>query len=69
MQTTQQAILKIETQVGQLATVIGEREKGKLPSQPIPNPKSQYEIGLSSVSNVHHEEVKSVTTLRSGKNN
>ncbi|KAK4835424.1 hypothetical protein QYF36_009569 [Acer negundo] len=45
--------------------VIGEREKGKLSSQPVLNPKGQYEIGLSHVSNVHHEEVKSVTTIRS----
>ena len=34
-----QAISKLENQVGQLATQVGEREKGKFPSQPIPNPK------------------------------
>ena len=36
-----QAISKLENQVGQLATQVGEREKGKFPSQPIPNPKRQ----------------------------
>jgi hypothetical protein len=38
-QFTHQAIAKMEGQIGQLANQIGEREKGKFPSQPIPNPK------------------------------
>ncbi|KAL5559991.1 hypothetical protein UlMin_036202 [Ulmus minor] len=49
MQSTQQvlhsnsqAISKLETQLGQLATAVGEREKGKFPSQPIPNPKESH---------------------------
>jgi hypothetical protein len=33
-----QAISKIETQIGQIANHLREREKGKLPSQPVPNP-------------------------------
>lgn len=71
MQTTQQSllgaqqsILKLETQVGQLVTVIGEREKEKLPSQPVPNPKGQYEVTNPDRS---LEEAKSITTLRSGR--
>ncbi|KAL5560761.1 hypothetical protein UlMin_036972 [Ulmus minor] len=70
MQSTQQvlhsnsqAISKLETQLGQLATAVGEREKGKFPSQPIPNPKGQYPVGSSNP----NEEAKSITTLRSGK--
>ncbi|KAL5546440.1 hypothetical protein UlMin_006127 [Ulmus minor] len=70
MQSTQQAlhsnsqaISKLETQLGQLATAVGEREKRKFPSQPIPNPKGQYQVGSSNP----NEEVKSITTLRSGK--
>ena len=44
-----QAISKLKNQVGQLATQVGEREKGKFPSQLIPNPKGQYAInGFSS---------------------
>jgi hypothetical protein len=35
-----QAISKLEIQVGQLAGHIGERDKGKLPSQPVNNPKA-----------------------------
>ena len=34
-----QTISKLENQVGQLATQVGESEKRKFPSQPIPNPK------------------------------
>jgi hypothetical protein len=35
-----QAISKLEMQVGQLANHPGERDKGKLPSQPVNNPKA-----------------------------
>jgi hypothetical protein len=27
---------------------LGEREKGKFPSQPVPNPKGQFDVGNSS---------------------
>ena len=62
-----QAISKLENQVGQLATQVGEREKGKFPSQPIPNSKGQYTINGSSSSTHAHESVQFITTLRSGK--
>ena len=60
-----QAISKLENQVGQLATQVGEREKRKFPSQPIPNQKGQYAINGSSSSTHAHELVQSITTLRS----
>jgi hypothetical protein len=62
-----QAIAKMETQIEQIASHLGEREKGKLPSQPVPNPKLQFHEGSSS--NVVHglEHVQAVVTLRSGK--
>ena len=63
LQTNSQSLLKLETQIGQLATVVGEREKGKFPSQPVPNPKSQYEVSTSK----SMEEAKSISILRSGK--
>ena len=62
LQSNSQAISKLETQLGQLATVV---EKEKFPSQLIPNPKGQFEIGSSSISD--KEEAKSITTLRLGK--
>ena len=34
------AIAKLEMQKGQLANHLGERDKGKLPSQPVANPKA-----------------------------
>ena len=55
--------------MGQLASTVQNLatniEKGKFPSQPLPNPKGVYEVGAKS--EIHHEEVKSVTTLRSGR--
>jgi hypothetical protein len=42
-----QAIAKIESQIGQIANHLGEREKAKFPSQPMPNPKGQFAIGSS----------------------
>ncbi|KAH9750378.1 hypothetical protein KPL71_013853 [Citrus sinensis] len=64
-QLNTQAILKLEHQLGQLATTVAEREKGKFPSQPVPNPKGVHEVGSSS--SHQHEEAKYVMTLRRGK--
>src|SRR3954468_13073498 len=63
MQTTSQNLSKLETQIGQLAAQTSKREKGKLPSQTIPNPRIQCNLTSSSTSN---EQVQAVTTLRSG---
>jgi hypothetical protein len=61
-----QAITKRETQIEQIASHLGEREKGKLPSQPVPNPKLQFSGGSSSNA-VHGQElVQAIVTLRSG---
>jgi len=62
-----QAIAKMETQIGQIASHLGEREKGKLPSQPVPNPKLQFHEGSSSNAVHGLEHVQAVVTLRSGK--
>jgi hypothetical protein len=61
-----QAIAKIESQIGQIANHLGEREKGKFPSQPVPNPKA-LTIGNSSNSTHGHEQVQSIATLRLGR--
>jgi hypothetical protein len=57
-----QAIFKLEIQAGQLASHLGERDKGKLPSQPMNNPKA-CTIGNSST----QEHVHAIVTLRSGR--
>jgi hypothetical protein len=49
-------------QMGQLANHLGERDKGKLPSQAVNNPKA-CSIGNSS----NQEHVQAIVTLRSGK--
>ena len=59
-----QAIANMESYIGQIATHLGEREKGKFPSQPMPNPKA-FAIGNSSNSMHRHEQVQSIVTLRS----
>jgi hypothetical protein len=51
---TNQAIQRLETQMGQLAKELSERKRGEFPSQTLPNPGG-------------HEQLKAVTTLRSGK--
>ena len=43
------------------------QEKGTFPSQPQQNPKGQYNTNASSSGSQHMDQVKSVTTLRSGK--
>jgi hypothetical protein len=57
-----QAISKLEMQMGQLANHLGERDKGKLPSQVVNNPKA-YSIGNFS----NPEHVQAIVTLRSAK--
>jgi hypothetical protein len=43
------------------------QEKGKFPSQPQQNPNEQYNSSASSSGSQHMDQVKSITTLRSGK--
>ena len=40
-----QAIARLEMQLGQLANIMSERERGKLPSQPEINPRTQNHQG------------------------
>jgi hypothetical protein len=62
-----QAIAKMETQIGQIASHLGEREKGKLPSQPVPNSKLQFHEESSSNAVYGQEHVQAVVTLRLGR--
>jgi uncharacterized coiled-coil protein SlyX len=39
-----QSIAKLETQVGRIANTLNKREEGKLPSQPVVNPKGHYMV-------------------------
>ncbi|XP_062171016.1 uncharacterized protein LOC133876786 [Alnus glutinosa] len=62
-----QAIAKLEVQMGEMANHLGERENGKLLSQPVPNPKLQFGGGSSSNLPDRQEHVKAIVTLRSGR--
>ncbi|XP_058217523.1 uncharacterized protein LOC131328620 [Rhododendron vialii] len=64
---TTQAMNDIRNQVGKLTTAIGvlQQEKGKLPTQPQPNPQGQHFAQGSSVT--FPEQVKAIISLRSGK--
>ena len=57
-----QAISKLEIQVGQLANHLGERDKGKLPSQPLNNPKACTIENSSTQEHAH-----AIVTLGSGR--
>jgi hypothetical protein len=57
-----QAIAKLEMQMGQLANHLGERDKGKLPSQAVNNLKA-----CNSRNSSNQEHVQAIVTLRSGK--
>jgi hypothetical protein len=57
-----QAISKLEMWIGQLANHLGERDKGKFPSQPVTNPKACIS-GNSS----NQERTHAIVTLRSEK--
>ena len=43
------------------------QEKGKFPSQTLPNPRVVHEVSSSSEPNPRMDEVKEIITLRSGK--
>jgi primase-polymerase (primpol)-like protein len=57
-----QTIAKLEVQMGQMANTLNIREEGKLPSQPVANPKGHY---MAEASTSHHQQVLAITTLRS----
>jgi len=42
MNNHNQAINRLEVQIDQLANLLNERQKGILPSQPLPNPKNPF---------------------------
>ncbi|KAK9185186.1 hypothetical protein WN943_025540 [Citrus x changshan-huyou] len=64
-----QSVSSLEKMVEQLGssvqTLAMNVEKGKFPSQPVPNPKGVHEASISSPQ--QHGEVKAVMTLRKGK--
>ena len=71
MNANTQAISCLEVQVGQLANALSERERGKFPSQPEPNPgvsqiQGQFQSHSSS-SKLPSDQANAITELRYGR--
>ena len=62
-----QSIVKLEIQIGQLATAFNRREEDKLLSQPISNPRGQHMAESSNTYEIFSEHAKSIMILRNGK--
>ena len=60
-----QKIDNLQYSVTKITNLLEVQEKGRFPSQTLPNPKGVHEIGSSS--NSRMDEVKAIIILRSGK--
>ena len=60
-----QKIDNLQYSITRINYLLEVQEKGRFPSQTLPNPKGVHEIGSSS--NSRMDEVKAIITLRSGK--
>nr|XP_034903990.1 uncharacterized protein LOC118041005 [Populus alba] len=65
---TNRTLDDIRSQLTKLTQSLSIQEKGKIPAQPMPNPRGQVHMSESSLSEpLNHEQVQAITTLRSGK--
>jgi len=62
-----QSMTDFKDTLAKLTSTLSFQEKGKLPSQSQQNPNGQYNANASNSRSQHMDQVKSVTTLRSGK--
>jgi len=62
-----QTMTDLKDTLAKFTSALSFQEKGKFPSQPQQNPRGQYNANASSSGSQHMDQVKSVTTLRSGK--
>jgi len=62
-----QTMVDLKDTLAKFTSALSFQEKGKFPSQPQQNPRGQYNANVSSSGSQHMDQVKSVTTLRSGK--
>ena len=60
-----QKIESLQYSLTRITNLLERQEKGRFPSQTLPNPEGVHEIGSSS--NSRMDEVKAIITLRSGK--
>ncbi|XP_052302019.1 uncharacterized protein LOC127904107 [Populus trichocarpa] len=65
---TNRTLDDIRSQLTKLTQSLSIQEKGKIPAQPMPNPRGQVHMSESSSSEPsNHEQVQAIITLRSGK--
>jgi len=62
-----QTMADLKDTLAKFTSTLSFQEKGKFPSQPQQNLRGQYNANASSSGSQHMYQVKSVTTLRSGK--
>jgi hypothetical protein len=55
-----QTTAKLEAQMGHIANTLNMREDGRLPSQPVANPKGHY---MEEASTSNHQQVLAITTF------
>ena len=60
-----QKIDNLQYSITKINNILKVQERGRFPSQTLPNPKGIHEVGLSSNSGL--DEVKAIITLRSGR--
>ena len=60
-----QKIDNLQYSITKINNILEVQERGRFPSQTLPNPKGVHEVGSSSKSGM--DEVKSIITLRSGR--
>ena len=60
-----QKIYNLQYSITKINNLLEVQERGRFPSQTLPNPKGVHEVGSSSNSGM--DEVKAIITLRSGR--
>ena len=67
MQKTDRDVGDLKTQISKLTTALAIQERAKFPSQPVANPRGKAWVIEGREPSEKLEELKSITTLRSGK--
>ena len=62
-----QSIQDFKNSVDRIEAQLNAKERGKFLAQPQSNPKGQHEVQKAGPSNSQSEQIKSITTLHSGK--
>lgn len=61
------SIAWLESQISELANAFSKREECKLPSQPVSNPRGQFQVDHQQAPNRYEEQAQAVIALRNGR--